>query len=185
MNKIWSICLIICMLFGLWTHQENTLFQLLFTIPKDAFQMSLTLCLNACFFNGLLNIANQSGLLHPLSKALHPLLKLIFKNVSKNTLDLISVHFISNIVGLGSLATISGIKAMKALKQENKDQVSQSMMTLFILNTTGLSLFPSTIVILRQSYQTGHATDFIPFSFLISLITLLIGLGLIHLHYER
>lgn len=184
MNKIWSVCLVICLIYGLFTHQENQLFNLLFTVPKNALEMSITLCLNACFFNGVLNMANGSGLLTKISTWIEPILKHLFKNVSQETLGYISIHLLSNLFGLGSVATISGLKAMKLLKKESNDHLSKAMMILFILNTTGLSFFPSTVLALRQSYQSDNPAYFIPYAIMISLISLAIGLLIIHYHHE-
>lgn len=182
MNKIWSIGVLICLIYGLITHQENEMFNLLFQIPRDTFEMALKLCLNACFFNGILNIASGSGLLDLVSKKIAPALRFLFKDVSSKTMGYISIHLLSNLFGLGSVATISGLKAMRLLKVDSPNKVSKNMMILFILNTTGLSFFPSTVVALRQSYQTNAPTSFIPYTMLISLITLSIGLVYIHWH---
>lgn len=184
MNKIWSIGIIICLIYSLISHQENEIFNLFFTIGQDSLQMSLKLCLNACFFNGLLNIASKSGLLDKISKLIGPLLKIFFKDVPNTTLGYISIHLISNLFGLGSVATISGLKAMKSLKDLHPNGISKSMMTLFILNTTGLSFFPTTVISLRQMYQSQDLTSFIPSTLIISTISLAIGLLIINLgHY--
>lgn len=185
MNNIWSIGIILCLIYALMTHQENNIFNLLFLIPQDSFKMSLKLCLNACFFNGILNIANKSGLLDKISKLISPILKIFFVNVDHTTLGYISIHLISNLFGLGSVATISGLKAMKSLKENQTQGLSKNMMILFILNTTGLSFFPTTVISLRQMYTTQNLTAFIPLAIIISLISLSVGLLIINWgHYH-
>lgn len=185
MNKIWSVGIVLCLIYALIMHLENEVFNLFFTIGQDSFTMSLKLCLNACFFNGILNIASASGLLYKISHCISPFLRLFFKDVPNTTLGFISVHLIANLFGLGSVATISGLKAMKSLKQLYPKGLSKSMMTLFILNTTGLSFFPTTVISLRQMYQSNELTSFIPIALLISLISLSVGLMIIHWgHYH-
>ena len=185
MNKIWSVCIVICIGYGLLSHQENTLFALLFEVPNDALNMALKLTLNACFFNGILNMANGCGLLEKVSHLIQPILKHLFKGVNQETMGYISVHLLSNLFGLGSVATISGLKAMRLLKEATPDRLSKAMMTLFILNTTGLSFFPSTVVALRQTYDTTHSADFIPYTIMISLLALSIGLLIINYKYRE
>ena len=146
MNKIWSYGLIMALIYGLFTNQQQTLFHLLFQVPKDAFQTTLILCLNACFFNGLLNIAIKSGLVQSLSKLLSPLLNLLFKKESNEAKEYLSIHILSLIFGLSALASMSGLKAMKALRKNHPHQLSKSMIYLFLLNTTGISLFPSSVL---------------------------------------
>ena len=80
MNKIWTYGLIIALLYGLITRQQQELFNLLFQVPKIAFQTTLILCLNACFFNGLLNIAIKSGLIKQLTKYLNHFINLFFNH---------------------------------------------------------------------------------------------------------
>ena len=49
MNKIWSVGIVLCLIYALIMHLENEVFNLFFTIGQDSFTMSLKLCLNACF----------------------------------------------------------------------------------------------------------------------------------------
>lgn len=174
MNKIWTYGLIIALLYGLITHQQQELFNLLFQVPKIAFQTTLVLCLNACFFNGLLNIAIKSGLIKQLTKYLNPFLNLFFKRESLKAKEYLSIHFLSLLFGLSALASISGLKAMKELQNTRPNTLSRAMIRLFLLNTTGISLFPSSVLALRQAFQDASLL-FIPIAFLISCCTFLIG----------
>lgn len=185
MNKIWSICIIISISYSLLTHQENTLFTLLFEVPKDTLDMALKLTLNACFFNGILNMANGCGLLDKVSFFIQPILKPLFKGVNDEAMGYISIHLLSNLFGLGSVATISGLKAMRLLKTASPHHMSKAMMTLFILNTTGLSFFPSTVVALRQTYDSNSSANFIFYTLIISLVTLTLGLLFIQYKYRE
>src|SRR5699024_3483223 len=90
----------------------------------------------------------------------------------------LSTNFIANMLGVGSLASISGLKAMQALTkyQTNKKIPCKEMMLLVIMNTTGFSLIPSTMMTLRQSYDSQNVLGFFIYSLAIGFIITIIGI---------
>ena len=99
---------------------------------------------------GLMNIAKNSGLLDKLSKKISPILKFLFPEIPKNheSLNYISSNIIANMFGLGNAATPFGLKAMKSLQKlnKNKDIASRSMITFLVINTSGVTIIPTTII---------------------------------------
>ena len=67
---------------------------------------------------------------------------------------------ISNIFGLGSAATPFGLKAMSSLQKlnNNKKVASRSMITFLVINTSGLTIIPTTIISLRMMYGSSEPT---------------------------
>lgn len=179
MNKIWSLGIIIGLIIGVYFNLDDSIFNTFLTIGQDSFKLTLQLCLNACFFNGILNIAKATGSLEKLAFFTSPILKHLFKDASNETLSYISLQLFSNFFGLGALASISGLKAMKSLSKNNPNTLTHSMLILFILNVSGLSLFPTSVISLRQLYTKVGITTFIPFAILTSLFALIITLPLI------
>ena len=100
----------------------------------------------------------------------------------------LSTNFIANLLGVGSLASISGLKAMKSLTkyQTNPKIPCKEMMLLVILNTTGLSIIPTTMMTLRQSYGSKDILGFFGYSIVIGLIITVIGViaSKVIEHYE-
>ena len=79
------------------------------------------------------------------------------------SLSLISSNVIANMFGLGSAATPFGLKAMKSLQElnSNKKVASKSMITFLVLNTSGLTIIPTTIISLRMMHGSNNPTEIV------------------------
>ncbi len=119
----------------------------------DAYEMILSIGPLVVLWSGIMNIASKSGLLSKFSKLLSPLLKRIMPSVRSNkAMEYISSNIVANMLGLGSVATPAGLKAMKELDKENsvKDVASDSMITFLVLNTSGVTIIPMTVIAIRM-----------------------------------
>ena len=114
---------------------------------------------------GIMNIATSSGLLKKLSKLLSPVLRILFPEIPKNheSLNYISSNIIANMFGLGNAATPFGLKAMKSLQELNKkkDTATRSMITFLVINTSGVTIIPTTIISLRMMYGSTNPTSIV------------------------
>lgn len=114
---------------------------------------------------GIAKIAEKSGLLNKLSYKLSTVLKYLFPEIPKGhvSLSYISSNIIANMFGLGNAATPFGLKAMQSLQELNKDKktASRSMITFLVLNTSGVTLIPTTIISLRMMYGSNNPTSII------------------------
>ena len=126
-----------------------------------------------------MNIANDSGLLHKFSKLLRPFLKRIMPTVKNDkALDYISSNIAANMLGLGSAATPFGLKAMKEEEKDNKekDTATSGMITFLVLNTSGVTIIPMTVIALRLAYGSANPTAIIIPSIIATGISSLSGL---------
>lgn len=116
-------------------------------------------------YSGIMNIAEDSGILNKFSDFLHPLLKHLFPKLDKNhpALKYISSNIAANMLGLGSAATPFGLKAMEELQKENKnkDTATNEMITFLVLNTAGVTIIPTTIIALRVKYNSLNSVAII------------------------
>mgnify|MGYP000982188144 FL=1 len=73
------------------------------------------------------------------------------------------MNIIANILGLGNAATPLGLKAMGELQKENanKDELSDNMMMLIVLNTASLQVIPTTVIAVRKSLGSNNPTQII------------------------
>ena len=85
---------------------------------------------------------------------------------------------IANLFGLGNAATPFGLKAMESLQSLNskKDAASRSMITFLVLNTSGLTLIPTTIISLRMMYGSKNPTEIVIGCILATLCATFAGL---------
>lgn len=179
MANFFKIGLIIFIICGFFTGSTNDMFVSLVQTPVDVFSLLKTLVLSACLWNGILNMMRASGFMNHISKIMKPLLRWIYGGVveDNDTYLYLSSNFIANLMGLGSLATMSGLKAMKILQkyQKDKHKPCKEMMILVVMNTTGLSLIPTTMITLRQSYQSQNILGFFKYTIVIGVICTLLG----------
>lgn len=176
-NKIWVFLIVIGITVSILTGNIESLNKEILASSEKSFEMILKLFPVIALWLGLMNIAKKSGLLNKLSKMLSPILKKVFPEIPKNheALDLISTNIIANMFGLGSAATPAGLKAMKSLQElnKNKSTASRSMITFLVINTSGVTIIPTTIISLRMMYKSVTPTKiFLPCIISTSLATI-------------
>ena len=131
---------------------------------------------------GFMKIGEDGGAVQKLSKFVNPFFEKLFPEIPKNhpVNGSIMMNFAANMLGLDNSATPMGLKAMKGLQElnPNKDQASNAMIMFLVLNTSGLTIIPISVMAYRAQYGAAHPTDvFIPiliatyFATLVGLIT--------------
>ena len=180
MNVIWGILIVASIIYGLLQGNASVLNASLLQIGKETFDFVLPLICVTSFWNGVLWIAEQSGLLYQLEKLMNPLLKRLFPDLKEDhqTLGYISANISANLFGLGSAATPFGLKAMEGMQKHNPtpSTASRSMITFLVLNTAGVTLFSTTILALRVSFHSLEATKFMPYATIATCFASFVGL---------
>lgn len=165
MSKIWLAIILISLYYGVITGRMELLNAEILAIPLEAVKMTVTLISSACFWNGFMYILQSVGIIERVSKILKPFLRLIFPHLDdKIALECISSNIAANMFGLGFAATPSGLKGIKRLQEISprpKDEASDEMITFLVLNTSGVTLIPTTVIAIRQSLGSTNPTDFI------------------------
>jgi len=129
------------------------------------------------FWMGMMKIAENSGLVNVLAKMMWPFFKYIFPDVPKGhpAAGSMMMNFSANFLGLDNAATPLGIKAMKELQSMNPtpETASNSQIMFLVLNTSGLTLIPTSIIALRTANHSANPTDiFIPILLATTIATL-------------
>src|SRR5699024_12703212 len=105
------------------------------------------------FWLGIMKIAEKANILKGLAKLFRPFIHKLFPELPKDhpAVGYILSNFTANIFGLGSAATPIGLKAMEEMKKLSKSNVaSRSMITFLALNTSSLTLIPTTVIAIRK-----------------------------------
>ena len=161
-NIIWLLLIVIGIIYGLFTNNVEVINNTIIDSTKISLDMLMKIFPVLSLWMGFTKIAEKSGLLNKLSLMLSPILTKIFPEIPKGheSLSLIASNIISNIFGLGSAATPFGLKAMNSLQKlnKNKSEASRSMITFLVINTSGLTLIPTTIISLRMMYKSTNPT---------------------------
>lgn len=179
-NKIWGFLIVIGILFCLLTNNINIVNEQILNSTKTALEMICKIFPVLALWLGISKIAEKSGLLNKLSLKLSTVLKYLFPEIPKGhtSLSYISSNVIANMFGLGNAATPFGLKAMQSLQELNKDKkkASRSMITFLVLNTSGVTLIPTTIISLRMMYQSSNPTSIIFPCIIITFLSTIGGL---------
>ncbi len=180
-NIVWLFLISIGIIYGICTNNTSTINSTIIDSTKISLDMLFKIFPVIALWMGLMKIAETSKLLEKLSNKLSPFLIKIFPDIpeSHESFSLIASNIIANLFGLGSAATPFGLKAMESLQKLNKkkDTASRSMITFLVLNTSGLTIIPTTIISLRMMYKSINPTHIVV-ACIISTICATIG-GLI------
>lgn len=181
-NIIWFCLIIVGIIYSLLTNNISLINDEILLSGKSALDLIISMMEITILWMGILNIAEKSGLLSKFAKIISPILSKLFPNIPKNheSLDYISSNVAANMIGLGSAATPFGLKAMKSLQElnENKKIASSSMITFLVLNTSGVTLIPTTVIALRMASNSTNPSEIIITSILATICSSVAGLSL-------
>jgi len=177
-NKIWASFIIIGILYSILTNNVELISRELVKGAETSLNMITKIFPVMALWLGIMKIAEESNLLKKISKLLSPIMKKIFPEIPENheSISLITTNVVANLFGLGNAGTPIGLKTMKSLQElnKNKKEASHSMITFLVLNTTGLTIIPTTILSLNMNAK--NPTEIILPCFLASLSATIGGL---------
>lgn len=138
-----------------------------FDSSKTAFEISLGLTGVLSLWMGIMRIGEQGGVIGVFSRLLSPLFTKLFPEIPKGhpVTGSIFMNLAANMLGLDNAATPLGLKAMEGLQELNpkKDTASNPMIMFLVLNTSGLTLIPISIMVYRAQLEAAQPTDvFVP-----------------------
>ena len=138
-----------------------------FSSSKTAFEISLGLTGVLSLWLGIMKIGEKGGVVNVLARLLSPVFAKLFPDIPKGhpVTGSIFMNIAANMLGLDNAATPLGLKAMEQLQDINpkKDTASNPMIMFLVLNTSGLTLIPISILVYRAQMGAAQPTDvFIP-----------------------
>ncbi len=179
-NKIWGFFIIIGIIFTILTGNLDSLNDTILTSSKNGVNMVIELIPILVLWSGIMKIAEASGLLKIIAKFVQPLLSKLFPSLKKDSkaLGYITSNIAANALGLGNAATPFGLKAMEEMQKENenKDTASDAMITFLVLNTSGVTIIPTTVIALRMMYKSANPEEIILPAILATLCSSIAGL---------
>ena len=138
-----------------------------FSSSKTAFEISLGLTGVLSLWLGIMKIGEKGGVVNVLARILSPIFTKLFPDIPKGhpVTGSIFMNIAANMLGLDNAATPLGLKAMEQLQELNtkKDTATNPMIMFLVLNTSGLTLIPISILVYRAQLGAAQPTDiFIP-----------------------
>ena len=146
----------------------------------DAINLAIRLTGMLCLWNGLIHVAQKSGLTQSLCKLLSPVLRLIFPELKdEKAKQAIAMNMTANLLGLDNAATPLGLEAMSRLQASQVNTTANNTMVKFVvINTACLHLVPTTVALLRQQYNSSSPTEILIPALLTSAASVTVGLTL-------
>ena len=138
-----------------------------FDTAKTAFEISLGLTGVLSLWLGIMKIGEKGGVVNALAKLLSPVFTRLFPDIPKGhpVTGSIFMNMAANMLGLDNAATPLGLRAMEQLQDLNpkKDTATNPMIMFLVLNTSGLTIIPVSIMVYRAQMHAANPTDiFIP-----------------------
>ncbi|WP_226034640.1 nucleoside recognition domain-containing protein [Aquibacillus saliphilus] len=187
-NLIWASMAIIGIVYAMFNGTMEEVNLALFESADDAVTLSIGLISVLVFWLGLMRVAEKAGLLKQLTRLFKPLVIRLFPEIPKDhpAMGYILSNFTANLFGLGNAATPMGIKAMEQMKVlSGSDKASRSMITFLVINTSSLTLIPSTVIAIRMQYNSIAPTEIVGTTIMATLVTSIAAVTVDRLFYYR
>jgi len=174
LNYIWIAFILVAFIVGLVrliamgdVAVFSDMKDMLFTQAETAFEISIGLTGMLALWLGVMKVGEQGGVVNVLARILGPVFQKLFPDIPKGhpVTGSIFMNLSANMLGLDNAATPMGLKAMEQMQELNtkKDTATNSMIMFLVLNTSGLTLIPASILVYRAQQGAAQPTDvFVP-----------------------
>ncbi|WP_042145760.1 nucleoside recognition domain-containing protein [Paucisalibacillus sp. EB02] len=187
-NLIWAFMAIIGIVYAMFNGTMDEVNKAVFESANEAVTLSIGLISVLVFWLGIMKIAEEAGILRGLAKIFRPIVVRLFPEIPKDhpAIGYILSNITANMFGLGNAATPMGIKAMEQMKQlSGSDEASRSMITFLAINTSSLTLIPTTVIAIRMQYDSMSPTEIVGTTILATMIGTLSAIIIDRLFYYQ
>ena len=186
LNYIWAGMILLGVIYGVCTGQMSALTEGALDSAGEAVSLCITMAGVMALWMGLMEIAQESGMITKMTKGIRPFLKFMFPRLPEDhpAGEYIATNLIANVLGLGWACTPAGLKAMEELgkiQRKNKackdpTAASNEMCNFLILNISSLQLIPVNIIVYRSQYGSVTPTSIIMPAILATTCSTLAGI---------
>ena len=180
LNLVWPIFIIISFSYAIFLGNLQNLNASIFDSVESAVNLSITMLGTMCLWSGIIHVAANTNIMKMMNKMLKPIIRFLFPEVRENkkAQSEISMNMVANILGLGNAATPLGLKAMETLQEENKNkqELSNSMIMLIVINTASIQIIPTTIIAIRSSLGAENPTSIIVPVWIATICAAIVGI---------
>lgn len=186
-NIIWAFMAIIGIIYAMFNGTMDEVNKAIFESAHEAVTLAIGLISILVFWLGIMKVAEKAGILRGLSRLFKPLVVKLFPEIPADhpAIGYIISNMTANLFGLGNAATPMGIKAMEQMKRLSKSDIaSRSMITFLAINTSGLTLIPTTVIAIRMQYDSISPTEIVGTTLIASLVSLTCAILFDRLFYK-
>ena len=172
MDLLWAGMLLCGMIYAAFSGNLEAVTEIILSSAKEAVQLGIGMAGVLAFWTGLMEIAQDCGLVNRLTRNIRPVIRFLFPDIpdGHRAQEYISLNMIANMLGIGGAATPAGLEAMKALEQIEEERrngrragrkrpkgtASNEMCTFLILNISSLQLIPVNMIAWRSQYGSSN-----------------------------
>ena len=187
-NYIWAGMGIIGIIYAAFNGTMDQVNQAIFQSANEAVTLSISLISVLVFWLGVMKVAEKANILNWLAILFKPIIIRLFPDIPEDhpAVGYILSNITANLFGLGNAATPMGIKAMEEMKQlSGTDTASRSMITFLAINTSGLTLIPTTVIAIRMQFDSVTPTEIVGTTIIATLISTISALVIDRLFHYR
>jgi spore maturation protein A len=179
LNYIWLTIIILAVVVGGINGKIQDVTKSAIESAGNAVTMAIGLIGVMALWLGIMKIAEDSGLMSLVAKAIAPVLKRLFPDVPEDhpAMASMTMNIAGNMLGLGNAATSMGLKAMEDLEKLNTHPgvATNAMCTFLTINTSGLQLVPATMIGIMTAAGSKEPTAVIGTTIAATLAALIVG----------
>ncbi len=174
LNYLWAGMILVGIIYAALTGNIAEVTNAALDSSKEAIALCITMMGVMSFWVGLMEIAQEAGIIRGMSRRMRPLMRFLFPSLPADhgAQEHITTNIIANVLGLGWAATPAGLKAMEELSKLEDDRrkgklpgpvrkkgvASNEMCTFLIINISSLQLIPVNVIAYRSQYGSVNPT---------------------------
>lgn len=179
MSRVLALLAALALVMGVLTGRVSQVSQASLSGAGEAVQLMLHIGGTLCLWNGLMEVMRRSGLAQKTARLLSPLIGLLFGDYAKDpqARSAIAQNMSANLLGLGSAATPSGLRAARRLKElsDRQGKPPHGTFLLMVINTASLQLLPTTVAAVRAGLGSARPFDILPAVWLSSAVSVTVA----------
>ena len=180
-NKIWFFFIVVGIIVAGVKGEIQIVTNTLLQSAEKGVTVALGLVSILTFWLGIMKLIEKSGLLRILVRIMKPFAKFLFPEVPADhpAMSSILMNMSANLLGMGSAATPLGLKAMEHLQELNPDKetASDAMCTFLAINTSSLTIIPTTVIALRMATGSAEPTRIVGTTIIATLCSTIVAVS--------
>jgi len=193
LNYLWASMILVGIVYAVLTGNVGAITDAALDSAGEGISLCITMAGVMGLWMGLMEIAQESGMVEKMTNGIKPFLRLLFPRVPEGhkSLEYIATNMIANVLGLGWACTPAGIKAMEELANLEKERgnpeyckinaegirtASNEMCIFIIVNISSLQLLPINIIAYRSQYGSVNPAAIVGPAILATIVSALVGI---------
>ncbi len=180
MNKLWSSFIIFSFIYAIFSHRIEEMVPELLLVPEKTIQLLFNVGGLMILYTGIFHMAIDAKVIDKVGIIFKPIVHWMMPNIqNKEIIQLVCANITANLLGLGMASTPMVLQILEKMKKDsNSNQITKEMVLLLIMNVSCFTIFPLTIISIREKYHSNLGIyvwlSLICITFLTSLISILV-----------